>query len=135
MTFYDNVKEDVRPWRADQDTRAQAKDDAAVAHAAALVTETAKMNRQKGIIVTPRTATITVASPTVQLTANQLSLPSGTVVWTSSDPTKATVNASTGLVTRVANGTTNITATVTRSTGGKNAGIVTTGVAVITVTS
>jgi hypothetical protein len=41
-------------------------------------------------------------------------------VWTSSDPTKATVNSSTGLVTGIAAGTTTITYTVTNTNGCTN---------------
>lgn len=40
-------------------------------------------------------------------------IPGAVVTWTSSDPTKATVNSSTGLVTAVAEGTTTIRATST----------------------
>lgn len=65
-----------------------------------------------GITITPATVTLTVASPTAQLgiTKSPANASNGNVTWVSSDPTKATVSAS-GLVTRVANGTTNITAT------------------------
>ena len=97
-TFYDATKEDARLYRADQDTRAQAADTAAIAKAAAIVTEATQKNRQQGIIVTPVTATITVAAPTVQLTATQISTPIGAVTWASSTPAVATVNVS-GLVT------------------------------------
>lgn len=79
------------------------------------------------VSVTPATSTGAVAS-TVQLTANVL--PSDatdkTGVWTSSDPTKATVNSS-GLVTRVAVGTATIT--FTSNDGAK------TGTSAITVTA
>lgn len=63
-------------------------------------------------VLAPGTVTLTVASPTQQLTVTPT--PGGAnpaiASWVSSDPTKATVSA-TGLVTRVANGTTTITAT------------------------
>ncbi len=64
-------------------------------------------------VLAPDPVTLTVASPTQQLSvtptpggASNIAIAS----WVSSDPTKATVSA-TGLVTRVANGTTTITAT------------------------
>lgn len=65
-----------------------------------------------GITIDPGTVTVTVASPTQQLTITKdpVNASNGTVTWVSSDPTKATVS-STGLVTRVTNGTTTITAT------------------------
>lgn len=67
-----------------------------------------------GIVVSPEPAAISVDGATLQFTANVL--PSGavqTVTWTSSDPTKATINSSSGLATAVADGTTTITATST----------------------
>lgn len=66
-----------------------------------------------GIALTPAgPATLTVAAPTVQLavTPTPANATNKTVTYVSSDPTKATVSA-TGLVTRVANGETTITAT------------------------
>ena len=62
------------------------------------------------IDVTPATRTLTVASPTVQLVTAFTPADSTDkrLTYVSSDPTKATVNA-TGLVTRVANGSTTIT--------------------------
>lgn len=65
-----------------------------------------------GITVAPATKTLTVAAPTQQLTITKAptGASNGTVTYVSSDPTKATVSA-TGLVTRVANGTTTVTAT------------------------
>lgn len=79
------------------------------------------------VSVTPATSTGAVAS-TVQLTANVLPADATdkTGVWTSSDPTKATVNSS-GLVTRVAVGTATIT--FTSNDGAK------TGTSAITVTA
>lgn len=69
--------------------------------------------------------TLTAAKPTHQLSIVKVpDFASGSPTWTSSDPTKATVNAS-GLVTRVANGTTTITANL----GGRTA------TKVVTVTS
>lgn len=129
MTFYDNTKEDSRPWRATQDTQGQARDNAAIAKAAATVTKTTADAGVQGIIVSPATASIAVAG-TQQLTATVVANISGTVVWASSDATKATVNAS-GLVTGVAAGTAVITASVTRTVKGKN--LVVSGKATITV--
>ena len=67
--------------------------------------------------IAPPTATLSVATtPTVQLTATPLDASSTviagrTITWASSDPTIATVNAATGLVTAKAPGTASITAT------------------------
>lgn len=83
------------------------------------------------------TQTVTAGAPTSQLTATLTQLDAGTVdvtaavagtVYVSSDPTKATVSTG-GLVTRVANGTTTITATNTTN------GRVRTATRVITVTA
>jgi len=66
-----------------------------------------------GIAITPTgTSTLTVASPTVQLaiTKTPANASNGTVTYTSSNLAVATVS-STGLVTRVANGSAVITAT------------------------
>ena len=62
--------------------------------------------------------TLTVASPTFQLVPTVLPADATrpAVTYSSSDPTKATVSA-TGLVTRVANGTTNITVSATDGSG------------------
>lgn len=70
------------------------------------------------IDVTPATATLTVAAPTRQLATAFTPANSSDkrLTYVSSDPTKATVSA-TGLVTRVANGTTTIT--ITTVEGGK----------------
>ena len=64
------------------------------------------------ISMTPATATITVAAPTVQLAVafTPTTATNKNVAFVSSDPTKATVSE-TGLVTRVANGSSTITAT------------------------
>jgi hypothetical protein len=60
-------------------------------------------------------ATQALGTTTGTLTLTAAAIPAGAVVgpitWTSSDPTKATVNASTGLVTGVATGSVTITAT------------------------
>jgi trimeric autotransporter adhesin len=67
--------------------------------------------------IAPPTATLSVATtPTVQLSATLLDASSTviagrTITWASSDPTIATVNAATGLVTAKAPGTASITAT------------------------
>lgn len=70
------------------------------------------------ITIAPATVTLTVAAPTQQLTPTVLPANAADkgVTYTSSDPTKATVSA-TGLVTRVANGTTNITVTAKDGSG------------------
>lgn len=70
------------------------------------------------ITVAPATVTLTVAAPTQQLTPTVLPANAANkgVTYVSSDPTKATVSA-TGLVTRVANGTTNITVTAKDGSG------------------
>lgn len=70
------------------------------------------------ITVAPAEVTLTVATPTQQLTPTVLPADATrpAVTYTSSDPTKATVSA-TGLVTRVANGTTNITVAATDGSG------------------
>ena len=62
--------------------------------------------------------TLTVAAPTFQLVPTVLPADATrpAVTYVSSDPTKATVSA-TGLVTRVANGTTNITVSATDGSG------------------
>lgn len=70
------------------------------------------------ITIAPATVTLTVAAPTQQLTPTVLPANASNkgVTYVSSDPTKATVSA-TGLVTRVANGTTNITVTAKDGSG------------------
>lgn len=62
--------------------------------------------------------TLTVAAPTFQLVPTVLpaNASNKAVTYSSSDPTKATVSA-TGLVTRVANGTTNITVSAKDGSG------------------
>jgi len=70
------------------------------------------------ITIAPAVVTLTVAAPTQQLTPTVLPANASNkgVTYVSSDPTKATVSA-TGLVTRVANGTTNITVTAKDGSG------------------
>lgn len=70
------------------------------------------------ITIAPAEVTLTVAAPTQQLTPTVLPANAANdgVTYVSSDPTKATVSA-TGLVTRVANGTTNITVTAKDGSG------------------
>lgn len=130
--FYTATKEDSRPWRTDQDTRADAIDQASTANAAVIAANTPVLAGQNNIVVTPSPTTVSTGTPTRQLTAVQVSDPIGTVTWTSSDPTKATVSAS-GLVTKVAVGTTVIRAQSIQNTGGKNAGLVTWGTTTVTV--
>ena len=129
---YTATQEDSRPWRAVQDAEASAKDVASEASGTATAARTAIRARENGIVVTPNPTTVSAGVPTRQLTATQLSDPVGTVTWVSSDPGKATVSAA-GLVTRVAAGTTTITATSLQSTGGKTGGIATAGSVVVTV--
>lgn len=110
MTFYDNTKEDSRSWVADHATRAQAIDTAAVNAATALGTATPITARENGVAVTPTAPSIAPLG-TSQLTATVLSgVKNAGVTWASSNTAVATVNAS-GLVTGVAAGTANITAT------------------------
>lgn len=70
------------------------------------------------ITIAPAEVTLTVAAPTQQLTPTVLPANASNkgVTYVSSDPTKATVS-DTGLVTRVANGTTNITVTAKDGSG------------------
>lgn len=70
------------------------------------------------ITVAPATVTLTVASPTAQLVPTVLPADATqpAVTYTSSAPAIATVSA-TGLVTRVANGTANITVAATDGSG------------------
>jgi len=99
MTFYDNTKEDSRPWRTDQDTRAQAIDTAAVATATANAAN-------KGVLTPLHVAPFSVATGATKQITLQSNVPN--VQYTSSAPAKATVSAS-GLVTGVATGTSTIT--------------------------
>ncbi len=73
------------------------------------------MKNNVSISTTPAIQTLTAAAPTVQLVT--AFTPSDStdqrLTYVSSDPTKATVSA-TGLVTRVANGTTTITVTTVK---------------------
>jgi hypothetical protein len=67
------------------------------------------------------TGTLSVCAPgAFAVNTTQLSHPVAGGVWTSSDPTKATINSSTGLVTGVAAGTTTITYTLTSPEGCTN---------------
>lgn len=70
------------------------------------------------LAIAPATVTLTAAAPTQQLTVTITpdDATNKTLTYTSSDPTKATVS-STGLVTRVANGTTTITVKATDVNG------------------
>ena len=67
------------------------------------------------VTITPTSATLTMPGETVQLTAEvkdsgKTTIPGAAVVWSSSNPQYATVDAN-GLVTAVSIGTTRITAT------------------------
>ena len=73
------------------------------------------MQEAGSITITPPSATLTTVGETVQLTAEvkdsgKTTIPGAAVVWSSSDPEVATVDAN-GLVTAVSSGTTRITAT------------------------
>ncbi len=73
------------------------------------------MQEAGSITITPPSATLTTVGETVQLTAEvedagKTVIPGAVVVWSSSDPQFATVDAN-GLVTAVSIGTTRITAT------------------------
>lgn len=109
---YNVTKEDARPWRTDGDTRAAAKDAAAVAHAATLQTDTRATTTLTAIDVTPATKTLDISNgETQQLTVAQTPTDAGSsFTYASSDATKATVSAN-GLVTPVAAGTATITVT------------------------
>lgn len=112
---YTATKEDSRPYRTDQDTRASAADVISEANQTTLATATTARARYAGVIVTPATATKAPAA-TQQFTAVVEPGVKGLgVTWTSSDPAKATVNSSTGLATAVATGTANIIATSVES--------------------
>jgi uncharacterized protein YjdB len=78
------------------------------------------------ITIEPAVVTLTVAAPTQQLTVTVLpeDATRPAVTYTSSDPAIATVSA-TGLVTRVANGTTNITVAATDGSGESEVRLVT----------
>lgn len=78
------------------------------------------------ITIDPAVVTLTVAAPTQQLTVTVLpeDATRPTVTYVSSDPAVATVSA-TGLVTRVANGTTNITVATTDGSGESEVRLVT----------
>lgn len=78
------------------------------------------------ISIDPAVVTLTVAAPTQQLTVTVLpeDATRPAVTYVSSDPAVATVSA-TGLVTRVANGTTNITVAATDGSGESEVRLVT----------
>lgn len=78
------------------------------------------------ITIDPAVVTLTVAAPTQQLTVTVLpeDATRPAVTYVSSDPAVATVSA-TGLVTRVANGTTNITVAATDGSGESEVRLVT----------
>ena len=99
MTFYDNTKEDSRPWRTDQDTRAQAIDTAAVANATANA-------GNKGVLNPLHAAPISVAVGSDKKIVLQSNVPN--VQYTSSAPAKATVSND-GTVTGVDAGSATIT--------------------------
>ena len=113
---YTATKEDSRPWITDQNTRANAADEASVAHAESIQESTWASNPIDEIVVTPSTVTLDVSDEdTQQLTVaglvdSEASTAGFLVTYESSDPTKATVDED-GLVTPLAAGSTTITAT------------------------
>ncbi|MBK7134354.1 MAG: Ig-like domain-containing protein [Bacteroidales bacterium] len=83
------------------------------------------VSAQQSVIVNPNASitSVTGTSPlciggTATYTANGVVLGGGTGVWSSSDPSVATVNNTTGLVTGVVAGTCNIIYTITGGCGG-----------------
>lgn len=108
---YTATKEDSRPFRTVQDAQGDALDQAALTNQTALATQTTARARYNGVIVSPATASKAVAA-TQQFTAVVEPGVKGLgVTWSSSNPAKATVNASTGLATGVQAGTCQIIAT------------------------
>ena len=108
---YTATKEDVRPWLTVQNTQGDALDQVALTTQAALATSTTARARFNGVTVSPATSTKAVAA-TQQFTAVvERGVKGLGVTWTSSNPAKATVNASTGLATGVQAGTCQIIAT------------------------
>ena len=109
-TFYTATQGNRAPYQATGDAQVTADDTASQAVADALVVSTAARARYNGVIVTPATAT-KAALATQQFTAvvepGVLGLG---VTWSSSDATKATVDAN-GLATAVATGAARIIAT------------------------
>lgn len=107
---YTATKEDSRPWRTVQDSQGDALDQAALTNQTALATLTTARARYNGVIVSPATAT-KAAAATQQFTATVTAGVKGLgVTWSSSDPSKATVDAN-GLATAVATGAARIIAT------------------------
>ena len=107
---YTATKEDSRQWRTVQDAQGDALDQAALTNQTALATLTTARARYNGVIVTPATAT-KAAAATQQFTAVVVPGTKGLgVTWSSSDPTKATVDVN-GLATAVATGSARIIAT------------------------
>lgn len=108
---YTATKEDSRPWRTDNDTRANAADEASMDNQTALASLTTARARYDGVRVTPGTGALSVGAPTLQLTAVvEAGVKNLGVTWSTSHPARATVNGS-GLVTRVGAGAVVITAT------------------------
>lgn len=109
--FYDATEDDSRPWAATEIARAQARDEAGVAVAAALQTATRAASPVSAISITA-TMNLDVSDvETEQIVITTTPANQGVLcTYVSSDPTKATVDAN-GLVTPVAAGSTTITAT------------------------
>jgi uncharacterized protein YjdB len=110
--FYDATEDDSRPWAATEIARAQAKDEAGVAVAAALQTATRAASPVSAISITPATVTLDISNgETSQLACTTTPASQGvSLTYVSSDPTKATVS-STGLITPLVAGSTTVTAT------------------------
>lgn len=103
---YDATKEDSRPWRTQHDTDAAAKDAAAVAESVNVAADTTKYATYNGLKVAP--VSVTVAG-TAQPVVTPISYTTGSYSYSSSNPAKFTVNATTGLVTGVQAGTATLT--------------------------
>lgn len=109
MTFYDRTKEDSRPWRTDQDTRAGAIDEAAQDNADAIQERTEESVPLSSIAVSP-------ASPELALgDTQQMSVTTtpagfeGDIHWSSLNPAVASCDQN-GLVTGIGIGTAEIQA-------------------------
>ncbi len=109
-TFTDRTNDNREPFLAYQDNTTDAQDDAAEGIAAALQAATRDESPVSAISITPATKTL-VAEATQQLAVATTPANKGvSVVYTTSDATKATVDAY-GLVTAVASGSATITGT------------------------
>lgn len=114
--YYNATKEDSRSWRASHDSAADAADQASQSHANQLETDTRATNPVTSMTLSPSSKSISLgAGETVHLIpkpkVSGTDYPDGVAVtWTSSAPSKATVDFD-GVVTPVATGSATITAT------------------------